>query len=132
MKVSLAQINKIKVDFNEIFLEQLWKINGTKLVNRAHVWNSNAIWCFKQIEDNAFYIENTSENKVLSVIDDNVELVQNGAGELWEKGETNKEGYFTLTQSSSEKALTAISTDCLVIKGKIMLKFFLKFDFLLM
>ena len=99
-------------------------MKGAKLVNRAHVWNSNAIWCFKQIEDNAFYIENTSENKVLSVIDDNVELVQNGAGELWEKGERNKEGYFTLTKSSSEKTLTAISGDCLRIKGKIKLELF--------
>ena len=108
-------------------------MKGTKLVNRAHVWNSNAIWCFKPVEDNAFYddnafyIWNTSENKVLSVIDDNVELVQDGAGELWEKGETNKEGYFTLTKSSSEKALTAISGDCLGIKGKIMKEFFGEF-----
>lgn len=102
-------------------------MKGTKLVNRAHVWNSNAIWCFKPMEDNTFYIVNTSENKVLSVIDDNVQLVQNGAGELWEKGEMNKEGYFTLTKSSSEKALTAISGDCLRIKGKIILKYFGKF-----
>ena len=101
-------------------------------MNRAHVWNSDAIWFLKPTSNDTFYIGNASENKVLRAIEDNVELVQNGAGELWEKGETNKEGYFTLTQSSSEKALTAISTDCLVIKGKIMLKFFLKFDFLLM
>ena len=90
-------------------------MKGTKLVNRAHVWNSNAIWVFKPMDDNAFYednvfyIENTSENKVLSVIDDNVELAQNGAGELWEKGETNKDGYFTLTQLSSEKVLQFVS-----------------------
>ena len=101
-------------------------------MNRAHVWNSDAIWFQKQTANDTFYIGNALENKVLGVVEDNVELVQNGAGELWEKGETNKEGYFTLTQSSSEKALTAISTDCLVIKGKIMLKFFLKFVFLLM
>ena len=96
-------------------------------MNRAHVWNSDATWFLKPtandtfyVED-TFYIENASENKVLRVIGDNVELVQNGAGELWEKGETNKEGYFTLTKSSTEKALTAISADCLVLKGKIML-----------
>ena len=124
MKVSLIQINKIKVDFNEIFLEQLWKINGTKLVNRAHVWNSNDIWSLKPRENDTFYIGNASKNKVLSVIEDGVELVQNGAGELWEKGATNKEGYFTLTKSSSEKALTAISADCLVIKGKVMFSHF--------
>ena len=100
-------------------------------MNRAHVWNSDAIWFLKPTAHNTFCIGNASENKVLRVLEDNIELVQNGAGELWEKGETNKEGYFTLTQSSSEKALTAISTDCLVIKGKIMLEFFLKFDFLL-
>ena len=67
-------------------------------MNRAHVWNSDAIWNLKPtandtfyVED-TFYIENASENKVLRVIEDYVELVQNGTGELWEKGETNKEG----------------------------------------
>ena len=90
-------------------------------MNRARVWKSDAIWFQKTTANDTFYIGNASEDKVLGIVDDNVELVQNGAGELWEKGETNKEGYFTLTQSSSEKALTAISTDCLVIKGKIVL-----------
>ena len=89
-------------------------------MNKAHVWNSDASWFLKPTANETFYIENASENKVLRVIGDNVELVQNGAGELWEKGETNKEGYFTLTKSSTEKALTAISADCLVLKGKIM------------
>ena len=89
------------------------------LVNKAHVWNSNASWFLKPTANNEFYIGNASENKVLGTMEDNVELVQSGAGELWEKGEKNKEGYFTLTKSSSEKALTAISADCLVIKGKV-------------
>ena len=96
-------------------------------MNRAHVWNSDAIWFQKATANDTFYIGNALENKVLGVVEDNVELVQNGAGEMWEKGQTNKEGYFTLTKSSSEKALTAISGDCLGIKGKIMKEFFGEF-----
>ena len=97
------------------------------MVNRAHKWKSDDIWLLKPAEDNNYYIENVSENKVLGIQDDQVDLVQPSAKELWHKGEPNREGYFTLTSSSSEKALTAISANCLEIKGKIMFIAFLKF-----
>ena len=111
---------------NKIFTEQLWKLSGTKLVNRAHTWNSDDAWLLKSAGTNNYYIENMSNNKVLGVQNDQVDLVQAGARELWHKGEPNKEGYFTLTSSSSEKALTAISADCLETKGKIMFVAFVK------
>ena len=90
------------------------------MVNRAHKWNSDDTWLLKPTEANNYYIENVSENKVLGIEGDQVDLVQASAKELWQTGEPNREGYFTLTSSSSGKALTAISANCLEIKGKIM------------
>ena len=110
---------------NKIFIEQLWKLSGTTLVNRAHKWNSDDTWLLKPTEANNYYIENMSENKVLGIQDDQVDLVQACTKELWHKGEPNREGYFTLTSSSSEKALTAVSANCLEIKGKIIFIAFL-------
>ena len=103
----------------------MWKLSGTKLVNRAHTWNSDDTWLLKPAGTN-YYIENESETKILGIQDDQVDIVQAGARELWHKGEPNKEGYFTITSSSSEKALTATSANCLEIKGKIMFMAFLK------
>ena len=104
----------------------MWKLSGTTLVNRAHKWNSDDTWLLKPTEANNYYIENVSENKVLGIQDDQVDLVQASAKELWQTGEPNREGYFTLTSSSSGKALTAISANCLEIKGKIMFVALLK------
>ena len=104
----------------------MWKLSGAKLVNKAHTWNSDDTWLLEPIGTNNYYIENVSENKGLGIQDDKVDLVQTGDRELWHKGEPNKEGYFTLTSSSSEKALTAISANCLEIKGKNMFLSFLK------
>ena len=104
----------------------MWKLSGTTLVNRAHKWNSDDTWLLKPTEANNYYIENVSENKVLGIQDDQVDLVQASAKELWQMGEPNREGYFTLTSSSSGKALTAISANCLEIKGKIMFVALLK------
>ena len=44
-------------------------------MNRAHVWNSDAIWFQKPTANDTFYIGNALENKVLGVVEDNVELV---------------------------------------------------------
>ena len=104
----------------------MWKLSGTTLVNRAHKWNSDDTWLLKPTEANNYYIENVSENKVLGIQDDQVDLVQTSAKEMWQTGEPNREGYFTLTSSSSGKALTAISANCLEIKGKIMFIAFFK------
>ena len=44
--------------------------------------------------------------------------MENDATQMWEKGEANDEGYFTLINSHSKKVLTAISEHRLEIKGK--------------
>ena len=72
------------------------------------------------------YIENMSKNKVLGVKnccnDDKVieePMIKCKLGQLWEKGNADKEGYFTLRNSESTMILTAISTKSFAIKGNI-------------
>ena len=67
---------------------------------------------------NKVYIENTTENKVLGVVDGQVKLVQDQRGQSWEKGEANQQGYFTLKNPASQKALTTDSEGHLAIEGK--------------
>ena len=53
--------------------------------------------------------------------DDSVKLksfIQNDATQMWEKGEADDEGYFTIINSHSKKVLTAISEHRLEIKGR--------------
>ena len=69
-------------------------------------------------KDNKVYIENTTENKVLGVVDGQVKLVQDQRGQSWEKGEANQQGYFTLKNPASQKALTTDSEGFLTIEGK--------------
>ena len=64
------------------------------------------------------YIDNISENKTMGVEKDEVRLIEDSLRHKWEKGESNNDGYFTLTNPSSQKALTATSAHCLEIKGK--------------
>ena len=44
--------------------------------------------------------------------------MENDATQMWEKGEADDEGYFTLINYHSKKVLTAISEQRLEIKGK--------------
>ena len=53
--------------------------------------------------------------------DDSVKVksfVENDATQMWEKGEADDEGYFTLINYHSKKVLTAISEHRLEVKGK--------------
>lgn len=91
------------------------------LTNKSRFWNTNQCWSLKPLRSrkgNKVYIENTTENQVLGVVDDKVKLVQDDRGQSWEKGEINQQGYFTLTNPASQKALTADSEGLLTIEGK--------------
>ena len=91
------------------------------VINKLRSWNTNQCWNLKPLrsrKDNKVYIENTTENKVLGVVDGQVKLVQDQRGQSWEKGEANQQGYFTLTNPASQKALTADSEGFLTIEGK--------------
>ena len=71
---------------------------------------------------NKVYIENTTENQVLGVVNGEVKLVQDHRGHAWEKSEANKQGYFTLINPESQKALTTDSEGFLAIEGRNLLK----------
>ena len=91
------------------------------LTNKSKFWNSNQCWNLKPLRSrkgNKVYIENVTENQVLGVVDGEVKLVQDNRGQSWEKGEANQQGYFTLTNPASQKALTADSEGFLTIEGK--------------
>ena len=99
----------------------MWKINGTVLTNKSKFWNTNQFWSLRPLRSrkgNKVYIENTTENQVLGVVDGEVKLVKDNRGQSWEKGETNQQGYFTLKNPASQKALTTDSEGFLTIEGK--------------
>ena len=93
-------------------------MNGTTLVNKANSWKSNDIWALNSIKGREVYLENTSKGKVLVTVGEEVKLMENSPGQKLEMGEANKEGYFTLTHPSSEKALTASSNESFELKGR--------------
>ena len=114
----------IEIDPNgELIQRQLWKIDGTTLINKANIWQSAHEWIFKPVEKEAgkIYIEKTSIDKVLATPDKH-RLVEEAfdkqnANQKWKKGPANREGFFTLENISSQKFLTSNSTDKLVLKG---------------
>ena len=105
---------------NACHLGQLWKFNGTNLKNKLSMWKSDDCWALNPLrgrKGNQFYIENTSKDQVLGLVDGNVELVKDCRGQAWEKGEPNTQGYFTLTNLASQKVLSAFSEGCLTVEG---------------
>ena len=104
------------------FLDQLWSLNGQNLTNKG-IWHSNDKWNFKNFSDDTMiYIENMSKNKVLGVISNDDEVIEEPMvkfklGQLWEKGNADKEGSFILRNFESRMILTAISKNRLAIKG---------------
>ena len=84
------------------------------------MWQSTDEWDLIT-EGTLVYIEKTSEsNKVLGT-DGNMVISEvkneNDKGQLWNKGNENAEGYFTLENLESSQFLTAISATSLGIKG---------------
>ena len=97
-------------------LGQLWKMRGTTLVNRAKIWKSDDEWKLTTVKKSFVYIENVSKKKFLGIVDDFVMLAGNCESHMWQVGEPNREGFFTITSAYSEKALSAFSMD-LTIEG---------------
>ena len=103
------------------FSDQLWKLSGTTLMNKAHIYPPCDKWKLRN-KGEKVYIENSSQNKVLSVGKDDIvneeSLIKNDSKgkQTWTKGVANNEGYFTLT--NSKKVMTYDITDkCISIKG---------------
>ena len=91
---------------------QLWKFDDDSMLqNRDMKWVSNETWVFKN-GNGYIYIENDATNKVLGLTNDSIvswEDYVGNATQLWIKGETTVEGYFTLENSGVPKFLTAVS-----------------------
>ena len=89
------------------------------LRNKANIWKSNDTWRFKP--EDLVYIEDISNDQVLTITNENIVkkeiMVQNDARQIWEKGEVDKEGYFTISDRHSKKVLTAVSAQSLIIDG---------------
>ena len=118
----------IEIDPNgELIQRQLWKIRETTLINKANVWHSEDEWIFKPVEkekEKIYYIEKTSIDQDVKVLStpDNHRFVEEAfdkqnAKQKWKKGPDSGEGFFTLENVSSQKFLTASSTDKLILKG---------------
>ena len=98
----------------------MWKVTGNRLTNKGNEWQSTQKWNLKA-NGELFYLENISTNKVLTIVNDNSVhdeiLNQNLPNQLWKKGPTNNEGYFTLVSPDSDGFMSAISENAIGIKG---------------
>ena len=113
------------------FLGQLWKLDGTKLTNKANLWKSTDKWTIqpKDKKDNIDIVAiiNVSTKKALGVLQNGGVTEQNqimnisNPSQLWGKIPSDIDtGYFMLTNVElfwSEKMLTATSDLELELKG---------------
>ena len=104
---------------------QYWKVSRTSnLVNKSGKWQFSSLkWTLPE-EECKGPITDKASGKVLGIIDQDslVELVLNDDGLLsseqtWVRAKQNKEGWFMLINSSSNKALTALSATTTAITG---------------
>ena len=99
---------------------QMWLLNGTELTNKANHWQSIDEWNLESV-GTSVYIKNISNNTVLATAEDDIvieeDLKQNDTKQMWKKGTADYEGYFAIKNYHSQKAMTAISANCLEIKG---------------
>ena len=101
---------------------QLWKLDGSILLNKDKVWVSDEKWVFKT-KNNLIYIENIKTKKVLESKNDGKvsqeDYEEGKAQQLWKKGEPNAEGYFTLGNFNRTEIMTAVSSSILQSKGNL-------------
>ena len=97
------------------------------LKNKAGIWKSDDLWIFKTKEDDLIYLENTSNKKVLGATRKSKVILEDSEGttaqQLWKKGKTDIQGYFTLQNFGVPNlVITATSESDLEIKGSITMK----------
>ena len=94
------------------------------LQNKEQIWKSNDMWNFTS--EDLIYVKNINKTKVWGATNGSKVILENfeedKSGQLWERGEPNAEGYFTLENSRVPKFITAISESSLEIKGKLTLR----------
>ena len=102
------------------------------LQNKEGIWKSNDMWNFTTKED-LIWIENIDNKTIWGTTNDSKVILENfedKAQQLWKKGESNAEGYFTLENSGVPKVITAISQSGLEITGNITLRWILLVDYM--
>ena len=98
------------------------------LQNKEGLWKSNDTWNFQNYTslDGLIYIENINESKVWGTTIDGKVILENfeedKAEQLWQKGEPNAHGFFTLESYNVSKVITADSSASLELKGNIILR----------
>ena len=106
---------------------QLWKRNDStrKLTNKGNIWQSTHKWDFEKYgTEKMIYIINASSNMVLESRTDGTVVettkLDGKSRQLWNKGEANAKGYFTLKNGikNTERILTANFAGELELKGK--------------
>ena len=103
-----------------MYIEALWTIRDSKLINKASLWKSDDDWVLEQRES-LFIIKNVSKNKVLTpTVNGGLifeEFSERKPEQLWIKESPDESNYFTLKSNESFKYLTAISGNRLEVKG---------------
>ena len=96
------------------------------LKNKAGIWKSDDLWICETKDHDLIYIENTSNKKVLGATRKSKVILEDSeegkAQQLWKKGKTDAQGYFTLENFGVPKVITATSESDLEIKGNITMR----------
>ena len=118
------------IQFSFLFSgSQLWKLDDNRLTNKERLWkfqsfgNPNEYWNFITNND-LIYIEAAHQfGLVLATTNDGEIILENlipdKPEQLWNKGEPDTSGYFSLTNSKVRGAMTAVEESILEIRGNI-------------
>ena len=110
------------------FLDQLWKFNGSTLINKANLWQTQGNWNFVNKNENIskskiIHIRNNPRKKVLEMLSNGtlieIEFNENKTEQSWIRGYQNNEGYFTIASHDSKLLTSASSQKSLIVQGKI-------------
>ena len=124
LRLSTKERSKDKVNLTNsnynLYIEALWTIRDSKLINKASLWKSDDDWVLEPRES-LFTIKNVSKNKVLTpTVNGGLifeEFSERKPEQLWIKESPDESDYFTLKSNESFKYLTAISGNRLEVKG---------------
>ena len=102
----------------------MWKLNDTKLVNKGELWKSYDNWTLQTTDNETYYIENTSNKRILAIKDTDNTVVSikrysySTTNSMWNKRIVNGkdcEDFFTLIHPHSVEVLTATTDNRLIV-----------------
>lgn len=84
----------------------MWRISEGKLESKTQdAYQTDDVWVLTHV-GRMVCIENESESKFLTGQNSEVGLTTNSDGQLWGIGDTDEDGFFTLTWLDSNQLLT--------------------------